>query len=153
MTDSVRARFRNRPPAVAESAVMGKSAVAVIVAAIQLPALAQLFGLFEASGVIATVGGADVAILWSTASVLAGLAMIGSYIVHDPVDDRVLEIAADLLVALASGFFLYAVLTISGISGAAWAASISAALTINCLGRAVLLAHQIWWVKRNGGVR
>ena len=130
---------------------MGRSSAIWIVAVIQPVSIAQLFGIAEASQSVKIVGASPyLPDVWSGVAVLAGILLLVSWRVRDPETQRVYEIAADVLVALASAVFTYAAVRAVGLSGAGWAASISTALAGLCVARAWLLARQIWWVQHKG---
>lgn len=142
-----------RPAAVAESKVMGKAAVAWVIAVVQPVSIAQLAGWSDASASVQRVGAVGVPTLWSATAVLSGVVMALSIITRDPEAKRVWEIAANLFLALTAAVFVIAALEANGwsLDGVGWAVSISIGLTGSCLGRAGFLAHQIWWVYRRAG--
>lgn len=139
------------PANVAESAVMGRSSAAFLVGVVQPVSLAQLAGVAEASQAVKIVGASEyLPDVWSGVAVLAGFMFLVSWAAPNPETQRVWEIAADVLVALASGVFTYAAVEAVGFSGAGWAASISLGYGGLCLSRAWLLVRQIWWVRHKG---
>lgn len=128
----------------AEPHVMGRAAVAVVVTTLQVPAIAQMVVATSASQAVDDAGPAALAYVWSGAIVLAGVLTVGSYRTRDNEAERVLEIAALVLVAVVCSVYVAALVQTSGAVGALYILATLVALIVNCLGRAVLLARQVF---------
>jgi O-antigen ligase len=132
----------------AEPHVMGRAAVAVVVTALQVPAIAQMVVATSASAAVDDAGPNALAYVWSSTIILAGVMVAVSYRTSDPEAERVLEVAALVLVALVCSVYVAALVQTSGAVGALYILATLVALIVNCLGRAILLTRQIFAARR-----
>jgi hypothetical protein len=136
-------------PGIRQSTVMGRSAVAVVIAFWQLPVVGYLFGV-AGSTTISEVGGSPLAALWSSCFAISGVLMVAVYCRHDETEQAILEIAAILVFTSAMlvylTVFLKATVTLDGRLAVL---ALLGSLIVNMFGRTLLLARQVRFVIRS----
>lgn len=133
---------------VRESAVMGRSAVAVCIACWQIPALGYLFGLTSSSTAVSDADSSLLPFVWSGSFVLSGLLMILVRRLPDETDKAVVEIGA--LVVFTGAMVVYLAIILgraSSLEGRLAVLALLLSLLINLVGRAALLARQVRFVR------
>lgn len=130
---------------VREATVMGRAAVAVVVAFWQIPALAYLTGITGASVAISKLGDHAVALTWSGLFVVSGVLMLLVYRLQRPGDQARLELCVLLLFTVAMGVYLTAIYAAATtLDGRLAIIALLGSLIVNLVGRALLLIRQLW---------
>lgn len=142
-----RSRHTARVAHVAESEVMGRAAIAVVVLCVQPTAVGQLAGWFQGSETLDQSGQPTaLATVWAVTMLLGGAAMLASYVVPRFDDTRVLEMAASVAMGIVAAVHGYAIFSTIGYSGSSYVVGTDTALVINSLGLAYFRARQLRFV-------
>lgn len=139
---------------VRESQVMGKAAVLVVVLCLSVPAMNQLFTDQRTSEVLYDAGDNLLLVIWAMSIMCACAFMVLSYMSQDYDNDRVWEIGALAMVVVAMSVYMTATYQQVGTQTTQVLLSVSAALTINSVGRILFLVRQIAWrrIKAKHGI-
>lgn len=133
---------------VVESAVMGRSAVAVCVAFWQLLAIGYLAGITGAT-TITDVGGPWISTLWTVCFLISGCLLGLVYLVPRETDKNIAELGVLLLFTVAMGVYLAAFLDrASTLDGRLAILALLGSLITNLVGRMVLLGRQLYVVRQ-----